>query len=146
MIIFVCQRCGHIEFNKAPAKCKVCKAPASAFIEEPDAIKSPVNAAALTDGDRKHIPKIVISRECGLIPGGCVDVHVKVGDIEHVMEEEHYIVYLDLYLNREFISRVWLSPKVCHPAACWHLNAQSGSVIAVENCNVHGNWMSESAI
>lgn len=147
MKILVCKRCGHIEFDKAPSKCKVCGAPASAFVEQPDAVKLPANPAALTDGEKKHIPKIVISKTCGLIPGGgCVDVHVKVGELEHVMEDKHYIVYIDLYLDREFISRVWLSPKVCHAAAAWHLNVSSGTLIALENCNVHGNWMAEAKI
>lgn len=147
MKILVCKRCGHIEFGKAPEKCKVCGAPSSAFIEKPDAIKSPANPAALTEGDRKHIPKIVTSKSCALLPNtGCVDVHVKVGEIEHVMEDKHYIMYLDLYFNHEFISRVLLSPRTCHPAACWHLNVSAGTVTVIEYCNVHGNWISEVQI
>ena len=101
----------------------------------------------MSEGDKKHIPKIVIVKECGLIPGGsCVDVHVKVGEIEHVMQAKHYIRFIDYYLNYKFISRVWLSPESCHPAAGLHLNATSGKVTAVENCNVHGNWMAEATI
>jgi superoxide reductase len=147
MQVFECKVCGHIEFNEIPEKCLVCRSPKTAFEENAAAIKKPADAAALTEGDKKHIPQIVVVKECGLIPGGgCVDVHVKVGEIEHVMQDNHYIRYIDYYVDHRFISRVWLSPNVCHPAAGLHLNVSEGTVTAVENCNVHGNWMSEAAI
>jgi desulfoferrodoxin-like iron-binding protein len=147
MKLFVCGSCGHVEFDQAPDRCLVCRSPATSFAEDEAAIKTPANPGALTDGDKKHIPQIVVVKECGLLPGGgCTDVHVRVGEIEHVMQEKHYITSLDYYLNHKFISRTWLSPLVCHPAAALHLNATSGIVTVVEHCNVHGNWMSETAI
>jgi desulfoferrodoxin-like iron-binding protein len=147
MKVYECKGCGHIEFNEAPEKCLVCRAPKASYVEKPDAIKTPANPAALTDGDKKHIPKIVVVKECGLIPNaGCTDVHVKVGEIQHVMQKEHFIRFIDYYLNHKFISRVWLSPESCYPAAALHMNATSGTVQAIENCNVHGNWMSEATI
>lgn len=140
-----CKGCGHVEFDQAPAKCLVCGG--GNFAENEGAIKKPADANALTDGDKKHIPQIVVVKECGLIPGGnCTDVHVRVGEIEHVMQPKHYITWLDYYLNRKFISRVWLSPEVCHPAAALHLNVGAGIITVVENCNVHGNWMNEVSI
>jgi superoxide reductase len=147
MSLFQCKVCGHIEFNEAPEKCLVCQSPQTAFKENADAIKQPENPAELTEGDKKHIPQIVIVKECGLIPdGSCTDVHVKVGEIEHVMTDEHYITSIDYYLDKKFVSRVWLSPGACHPAAGLHLNAPSGTITAIENCNVHGNWMAEATI
>jgi len=147
MTTFECKVCGHIEFGGAPEQCLVCGSPATAFTENPDAIKKPENPDELSEGDRKHIPQIVVVKECGLIPdGSCTDVHVRVGEIEHVMQAEHYIRYIDYYLDLKFVSRVWLSPDVCHPAAGLHLNASSGTVTAIENCNVHGNWMAEAAL
>lgn len=147
MKLFVCGVCGHVEFNKAPEICLVCRAAKSAFKADDNAINKPENPAELTEGNKKHIPQITIVRECGLIPGGCCyDVHVKVGEIEHVMEEKHYIRYIDYFLDYKFISRVWLSPGVCHPACALHLKATSGTITAVENCNVHGNWMSEAKL
>lgn len=147
MKIMECKGCGHIEFNVAPEKCLVCRAPGSSFVENAAAIKQPANPAALTDGDKKHLPQIVVVKECGLIPGvGCTDVHVRVGEIEHVMQDKHFIMYLDFYLDHKFISRIWLSPNACHPAAALHLNAPKGVVTVIENCNVHGNWMAEVTI
>lgn len=147
MKILECKGCGHIEFDKAPEMCLVCRSKAEAFVEKPEAIQQPENPAELSEGDKKHIPQIVVVKECGLIPGGCcTDVHVKVGEVEHVMEDKHHIRYIDYYLDHRFISRVWLSPGVCHPAAALHLNAAAGTVTALENCNVHGNWMSETML
>ena len=147
MKVLECKVCGHIEFVEAPDVCLVCRSKKEAFVEAPDAIKRPANLAQLTEGDKKHIPQIVVVKECGLIPGGCcTDVHVKVGEIEHVMEEAHFIRCIDYYLDKNFISRVWLSPGACHPAAGLHLNASSGTLTALENCNVHGNWVSETQL
>jgi superoxide reductase len=147
MKIYECKVCNHIEFNAAPEKCLVCGSLKQSFVEKPDAIQKPANPAALSEGDKKHIPQIVVVKECGLIPGGCcTDVHARVGEIEHVMTDKHYIKYLDYYLDYKFISRIWLSPNVCHPAAALHLNANSGKVTVIENCNVHGNWMSETSL
>ncbi|MEI6807516.1 MAG: desulfoferrodoxin family protein [bacterium] len=144
MKTFVCKVCGHIEFNNAPEACQVCHAPKSAFIEDAAAIKKPANAAALTDPEKKHIPKIVVVKECGLIPGGsCYDAHVKVGEIEHVMEEKHFIRFVDYYVDYKFVARVSFMPAGCHPAAALHLKAAQGKLTAIENCNVHGSWMSE---
>ncbi|OGV63560.1 MAG: hypothetical protein A2498_06705 [Lentisphaerae bacterium RIFOXYC12_FULL_60_16] len=147
MKTLVCKGCGHIEFNEAPEKCLVCRSPKTAYEEKSDAIQKPANPAALTEGDKKHIPQIVVVKECGLIPGGCcTDVHARVGEIEHVMQDKHYIRCLDYYVDYKFISRVWLSPNVCHPAAALHLNVKGGTVTVIENCNVHGNWMAEAKL
>jgi len=147
MKTFVCKVCGHVAFNNAPDKCPVCMAPKTEFVEDAAAIKKPANPAALSDGDKKHIPKIVIARECGLIPGGgCLDIHVKVGEIEHVMEEKHYIRFIDYYVDYKFVARIEFAPTGCHPAGALHLKAVKGKLTAIENCNVHGNWLGEATL
>ena len=147
MKTYVCEVCGHIEFNEAPVSCLVCNSLSEAFVEDAGAINSPADPAALTEAEKKHIPTITVVKECGLIPEGtCTDVHVKVGEIEHVMQDEHHIRYIDYYLDHNYISRVYLTPGVCHPAAALHLNAAAGTITAIENCNVHGNWMAEAEL
>lgn len=147
MKTFVCKVCGHIEFNAAPEKCPACGAPKTAYSEDPAAIKKPANPAALTDPEKKHIPQIVVVKNCGLIPGGgCTDVHVKVGEIEHVMEAAHFIKWIDAYVDFKFVARITLTVASCHPAGALHLKASSGKFQAIESCNVHGNWMSEKAL
>lgn len=140
----VCSVCGFIAINgAAPEKCPVCGAPKTAFEEKQDAIKTPTDNVNLGESDKKHIPAIRVVKKCGLIPEGCADVHVRIGEILHPMEAKHYIMHIDFYLNREFISRVILTPGALNPAAGLHLKAQGGKLSAIELCNIHGAWINE---
>lgn len=144
MKTFVCRVCGHVAFEQAPVDCPVCKAPIENFNNNPKAIHMPEDPSNLSETEKKHIPMIVISKECRLITsGGCVDIHVKVGEIEHVMESEHSIAFIDFYINQRYQARVQLRYKRLHPAVMLHLSADTGTLTVVANCNVHGNWMSE---
>lgn len=142
---FVCGVCKFISINgSAPDTCPVCSAPKTSFHEREDALNSPKDTENLTETEKKHLPVIVQVKECGLISQGCQDVHVKVGEIEHPMQQEHYIMHIDLYIDNEFISRVILTPTTLNPAAALHLKAQTGKLTAVELCNVHGAWVKET--
>lgn len=144
---FVCKICGYISINgAAPEKCPVCGAPKTAFDDNHDAIKTPQDNINLGESDKKHIPAITIVKKCGLIPEGCADVHVRVGQILHPMEIKHYIAHIDFYLDKEFISRIILTPGALNPAGALHLKAQSGNLSVIELCNVHGAWISEASI
>lgn len=146
MKALVCQMCGYIAINgNAPEKCPVCGAPKTAFKEVEDAIKDPKDPKNLVESEKKHIPAITVVKKCGLIPEGCQDVHVKVGEVQHPMEDKHYIAHIDLYIDKEFISRVILTPEKLNPAAALHLKAGSGKLTAIEFCTVHGAWISEEA-
>lgn len=145
MNTYECSVCGHLEFNTAPSKCLVCRSEGG-FKENPEAIQKP-GQSGRGEADNKHIPKIVIVRECGLLPDtGCIDAHVRIGEVEHPMLENHFIRYIDYYHDYQFISRVWLSPLKCHPASALHLKVTGGTLTVIENCNLHGNWMSETKI
>ncbi len=141
---YVCKICKFISIDgSAPDKCPVCGAPKSAFEEKQDAIKEPKEPNNLSDLEKKHIPLIHLVKKCGLIPEGCQDVHVKMGEIQHPMQPEHYIMHIDFYIDKKFISRVILTPEKLNPAAALHLSASSGRLTAIELCNIHGAWMNE---
>ena len=142
---FVCKVCGFISINgSAPDKCPVCSAPKTSFQEKLDAIKIPKDVNNLTELEKKHIPVITIVKKCGLIPEGCQDTHVKVGEILHPMQSEHYILHIDFYLDNEFISRVILTPDKLNPAAALHVKVPGGKLTVVEFCNLHGAWIKET--
>ena len=142
---FVCKVCGFISINgTAPEACPVCHAPKTSFEEKEDAIKTPADANNLTEAEKKHVPVITVAKKCGLIPEGCQDAHVKVGEIQHPMVPEHYITHIDFYIDREFISRVILTPEKLNPAAALHLKAQAGKLSVIELCNIHGAWIKEA--
>ena len=144
---YVCKVCKYIAIDgEAPDKCPICSAPKSAFEERQDAIKEPQDAGNLSDLEKKHIPVIAVVKKCGLIPDECTDVHVKLGEIKHPMEEDHYIVYIDFYIDKKFVARTHLTPERLNPAAALHLKNGSGKIEAVALCNQHGAWFNEAEL
>ena len=142
---FVCKVCGFISIDgSAPEKCPVCGSPKTAFEEKEGAIKTPKDPNNLTELEKKHIPVIIIVKKCGLIPEGCQDLHVKMGEIQHPMLPEHYIMHIDFYIDKKFLSRVILTPEKLNPAAALHLKAQGGKLSVIESCNLHGCWIKET--
>lgn len=156
MNTFVCGKCGYIAFNEAPESCPVCGAKKQAFELDPTAIKKPVDPSNLSELEKKHIPVIEISaqggsaasgrkRQCGLVGPGCVDAHIKIGQILHPAEEEHHIMYIDIYLGYNFIARYHFTAEL-NPALGIHLKVTSGKLVVLGNCNLHGRWMAEVEI
>ncbi|MDA7857999.1 desulfoferrodoxin family protein, partial [bacterium] len=129
--------------GSAPDNCPVCGAPKASFEEKDDAIKTPKDPGSLTELEKKHIPVINIVKKCGLIPEGCQDAKVLVGEIQHPMTPEHYITHIDFYIDKKFISRVILTPEKLNPAAKLHLKTGSGKLQVVELCSLHGAWIKE---
>ena len=119
---YVCGICGFVSIDgSAPDKCPVCMAPKDKFTEKADALKTAKDVATIGESEKKHIPQIVINKKCGLIPAGCIDVSVKVGEIVHPMLPEHFIMHIDFYIDGKYISRVMLTPDKLNPAATLHL-------------------------
>lgn len=144
MKIFLCKICGHLEFDTAPANCPICHASQKNFEENNAILKRKGAGDVGGEAEKKHIPCFTIVKKCGLIPQGCMDVHIKVGEIEHPSTAEHHIMYVDLYLDKKYVSRVYLTPESLHPAVAYHLKASSGILTAVERCNLHGYWASDA--
>jgi len=143
---YECQVCKFISINgSAPDRCPVCGAPKTAF-QEKDIIKTPKDPNNLTEAEKKHVPVIKVVKTCGLIPDGCQDVHVKMGEIQHPMEPEHYIMHIDFYVDKEYISRIALTPGKLNPAGALHLKAASGKLSVIELCNLHGAWINEAEL
>ncbi len=144
MAIFECSVCGHIEFNQAPEKCLVCRAMKS-FKENAAAIKKTGQTPG-GEADAKHLPAIAVEADSFFADhADSVLVKATIGEMEHPMKAEHYIRWLDFYVDQSFISRVWLSPALNRPAAALSVRAKSGTITVCQNCNIHGTWMSEKS-
>ena len=142
---YVCQVCGYISITGyAPEKCPVCGAAKTSFKAKEEAVKIPKDPANLTELEKKHVPLISIVKKCGLIPEGCLDVQVKIGEIKHPMEREHYILHMDFYIDKQFMARLHLTPEKLNPAVSLHLKAEQGKLAIVELCNIHGAWIKEA--
>lgn len=141
MKTYVCQICGHIAFDEAPVDCPVCGMAIENFENIPDVIKTPSDPADLNDLEKEHVPVISVSDGCSLNQGDdCIDVHVKIGEISHVMETEHFIDFIDLYINKKYVTRALLTPKLLYPSAGFHVSVKEGALSVIGHCNVHGYW------
>ena len=143
MDTYVCGRCGFIAFGQAPDVCPVCGALKKAFELDNSAIKKPADPNNLTELEKKHIPVIKINRQCNLVGPGCIDAHIKIGEILHPMETKHYIMYIDLYIDNAYVGRYHLTPEKINPVLGIHLKVSSGKLLVLESCNLHGRWIAQ---
>ena len=142
MKLFVCQSCGHVTFTAKPDKCPVC---ATYIFEQNDAIFKEAEEKS-KEAAVKQIPSITVTTTCGFIPeNDCIDVTVRIGTTLHPMVENHFIRFIDCYLDLKYIGRVLLTPGI-NPAACFHLKEKGKTVMVIENCTVHGYWMADREI
>lgn len=146
MKMFVCGVCGYIAFNELSQNCPVCGAPKEKFTEDANALKKPADPRHLNDVEKKHIPFLIVNKQCDLVKDSCVDVYIKVGEIVHVMEAKHWIRYIDVYHDDKHIGRHWFVPEKVNPVVGLHLKVNSGKVTAIENCNLHGKWLGEISL
>jgi len=143
----VCKVCKYIAIDgSAPEYCPVCGAPKTAFTEDKNAIKLPQDTGSLSELEKKHVPVITVVKKCGLIPDGCMDAHVKLGEVNHPMIDVHYIMHIDFYIDKKFIARAYLTPEKLNAAAALHLKPGTGRIETVALCNQHGAWFKESEL
>ncbi|BAG13754.1 superoxide reductase [Endomicrobiia bacterium] len=139
----VCKVCGYVALDGNKERCPVCRSK-NVFEEKEDAYKMPDFKAASDETEKKHIPSFMLMSECSLIPDtGCVDVHVKIGEILHPTLPEHHITGIAFYIDNKFVENIMLESDI-NPAAVIHLNGSTkGRVQVIENCNIHGKWFNE---
>jgi superoxide reductase len=143
MSLYLCSVCGYVSFGSAPAVCPVCFSPADKFKQNDNLFNE--SREKSPEGAGKHQPVIVVNKECKLVGPSCVDVHVKVGEVAHPMEEKHFITFIDCYIDDVWAGRMMLTPSL-NAAAAYHLKATGSKIRVVERCNIHGWWMSEAAL
>ena len=62
---------------------------------------------------KKHIP--VIEAPVEVTAGEPFNVTIKIGEIPHVMENAHFIQWLDVHFGSNFYARVELTPEFTAP-------------------------------
>lgn len=107
-------------------------------------INKPVDSKNLSEGEKKHIPAIYVPKS--IVAGEPFEVVVQVGYIPHVMEDKHYIEWVELYLNDKKVGRAELSSRNKKAEATFTvepektLKGKECKLRALEQCNVHGLW------
>lgn len=82
----------------------------------------------------KHVP--VIERQEN-------EITVKVGSIDHPMEDNHYIEWIEIFVGEQKIGRKYLNPGDDPKAEFCTSLAGDGIITARAYCNVHGLWSSK---
>jgi superoxide reductase len=102
-------------------------------------VNKPADPENLTEGEKKHIP--VIEAPEITIAGEPFEVTVTVGSIPHVMEEKHFIDWVELYLHNKLVGRKELYPSGERVAKVTFKVEADKALIAIaeiETCRVHG--------
>ncbi len=116
-------------------KCKECLSIAMEIVPGEHACEKKFQElkANTTDASgEKHVPVIEKSGD---------KIVVKVGELEHPMLEEHYIMWIYLETEQGGILKK-LSPGQ-KPEAEFQLSSGDKAVAAYEYCNLHGLWKAE---
>jgi superoxide reductase len=119
--IYKCNVCGNIvEVVHAGAGQLICCGQSMELLHE-----NTVDASL-----EKHVPIIEVKGD---------KIHVKVGSVEHPMEEKHYIEFIELIADGISYKK-FLKPGE-KPGAEFCINAKH--LTAREYCNLHGLWKSK---
>lgn len=119
--VYKCELCGNIvEVLHAGGGTLFCCGQAMSLLTE-----NSVDAAT-----EKHVPVIVVDEGT---------VTVKVGSVEHPMQEDHYIEWIELIVDGE-THRKYLSPGDTPQAV---FSVKGSTFTAREYCNLHGHWQAK---
>ena len=105
-------------------------------------MNTPKDTSHMTELEKKHTPVI----ECpdAVKAGEPFQVRIHVGEIPHVMEEGHFVQWIDVYFKQNFFARVELTPKFTRPDITLTLERHSKHKVStlrvIERCNLHGQW------
>ena len=89
-------------------------------------------------GSEKHVP--VIKELPAKVCDGKDGFKVKVGEVDHPMEEDHFIEWIEINTSDGKSGKQFLNPED-KPEATFHTREEVDSVRAY--CNIHGLWILE---
>ncbi|MFH0856878.1 MAG: desulfoferrodoxin family protein [bacterium] len=100
--------------------------------------QKPKNSNDLSDFERTHVPSVEIPYQP--MKGSIFELIVKVGEIFHDMEEEHFIQWIELYNGDVLLDRVELGSEVA-PKCIFNVSFMENTCFRViASCNLHGAW------
>lgn len=104
-------------------------------------INSVEDVDAGSDFEKKHLPFITCERA-----GERVHVRVKVGHwVAHPNQPDHFIEWIAVHAAGVPVARFDLSAVAVDPEVTCVLDVAPGTQItAMESCNLHGVWVSET--
>jgi len=140
--IYVCSKCGHVEFGVAPENCPVCFATKDQYKENNTIFSDAISN--YKDAGISHTPFISAKKKSSLITEApTYEISVRIGKKLHPMEEAHHIQFLDCYIDDKYAARVSLSLSAS-PAATFYTKPAGAKIRIIELCSVHGYWQAEA--
>jgi len=109
--------------------------------EEYQKLKDKANPTAL---EQKHVPGI--STPAAVKSGEWFDVRVKVGYMaEHPSTLQHWITFIRLRVDgTDLATMEYPMGGMVDPETVFRIRLEKSAIIeAIENCNIHGTWISE---
>lgn len=105
--------------------------------------QTPADPNNLSELEQKHWPQIEAIKPREDIKFA---VKVKVGQVPHVMSQEHQIVFIEAFYGNKPIGKKFLAPTDL-PEATFEVMGKSGAAFRVfEFCNLHGLWVNEKIV
>ncbi len=105
-------------------------------------LNRPGDPANMSELEKKHTP--VIDCPDTVKAGEPFKVSINVGEIPHVMDDGHFIQWIEVYFKENFFARVELTPKFTRPEITLTLERHSkhatSTLRVIERCNLHGLW------
>ncbi len=95
-------------------------------------------------GEQKHVPAIEAPGQ--VKKGRWFDVKVKVGFMkEHPSSRKHWITYIKLLVNGQEVAKTQFPVGgVSASSANFRIRlGETSKIEAIENCNLHGTWISD---
>ncbi|MGM0502084.1 MAG: class II SORL domain-containing protein [Bacillota bacterium] len=88
--------------------------------------------------EKKHVP--LIDAPDTVKKGEPFEVTIKMGEIDHPAEKDHFIQYVELYANYYQLGRVNFTPEM-RPEVTFKVKLEESCTLrAYEFCNLHGQW------
>ena len=90
---------------------------------------------------KKHVPVITVQGDPKV--GQPFTVNIKVGEAPHVMENGHFIQFVDLYCGHIYISRVDFTAELNKAEVSLSVvlhHEGKKTLRAFSRCNLHGIW------
>lgn len=98
--------------------------------------------------EQKHLAVIEVPAK--IKAGEFINATVKVGEIAHPNENEHFIEWIELFVGDVYLGRFAFAPVMTKPEITIPLNISHGGRTAVlralSRCNLHGLWESSTEI
>ncbi|MBI5208273.1 MAG: hypothetical protein HY934_10880 [Candidatus Firestonebacteria bacterium] len=91
-----------------------------------------------SEEEKKHSPVVNINWDN--LDKGDVTISVQVGETLHPMEKDHYIKYIEVYVNYQLVQKITLTPS-SKPIIEFKTKIFGGEhIVARIECNKHGIW------